>query len=306
MKKVLPFPMTSFKRPCFLPAIAYITTITIFLSFNNWAMASAFRSFPNNFRNLSSDSFLVLLSSTSSDGGFSELELLQRSLYQKEFDNLRHKSTWLDSMKQLPFDCTGCGNCCKTTGNVYMSPQEVSSAAYYTNMTTSKFIDMYADYELETTGSSKAIAAGDGDVPWILLQNRAPRHTEGVAACVFLDRETNQCGIYSARPIQCSTYPFWSNILESEQNWNDEVRRKDNVDAGTERIHANLPVWTPDGGGCEGMKMLDGIDVEAAAAESEGVPVDKALQQLSLYKRADRRLPRTYNKVRLQNDKMNV
>jgi Fe-S-cluster containining protein len=259
-------------------------------------------------------------------GELSELELLQRSLYQKEFDNLRHKSTWLDSMKQLPFDCTGCGNCCKTTGNVYMSPEEVSSAASYKNMTTSEFIDLYADYRLETTSAStiasKALAAGGGEVPWILLQNREPPakkkhdHVEGQqqqqpAACVFLDRETNQCGIYSVRPIQCSTYPFWSNILESEQNWNDEVRRKDGNNEKATTVSSDqqhLPAWTPDGGGCEGMKKLHAIDikvdndvdVEATADESEGVPVNRALQQLSLYKRADRRLPRSYNKIRLQ------
>jgi hypothetical protein len=243
-------------------------------------------------------------SSCSSSEELSELELLQRSLYQKEFDNLKHKSTWLDALKMLPFDCTGCGNCCKTTGNVYMSPEEVSSAASYKNMTTSEFIDLYADCTLETTSASKAISAGDGEVPWILLQNREPKNAEGPAACVFLDRETNQCGIYSVRPIQCSTYPFWTNILESEQNWNAEVRRQDGVDANnSERNYPNLPAWTPGGGGCEGMKILEGINnVEDTAAKSEGVPVDTALQQLSLYKRADRRLPRSYNKIRIRKD----
>ena len=53
--------------------------------------------------------------------------------------------------------------------------------------------------------------------------------------------------------------------------------------------------------GLEG-RIDNDVDVEAAADESEGVPVTRALQQLSLYKRADRRLPRTYNKIRLQND----
>ena len=342
MNEFIPLPSTLFTR---LRVLLECITVTIilFLSFDNGVMTvtSAFQSSPNSLRHSlrhsllyksPPDSFFFIsslsLSCSSSDTGeLSELELLQRSLYQKEFDNLRHKSTWLDSMKQLPFDCTGCGNCCKTTGNVYMSPEEVSSAASYKNMTTSKFIDLYADYRLETTSAStssrvsKALAAGGGEVPWILLQNRKPAskkkndRAEGQqqqpAACVFLDRETNQCGIYSVRPIQCSTYPFWSNILESEQNWNDEVRRKDGNNERTTTFSSDqqhLPTWTPDGGGCEGMRILhdidvdNDVDVEAAADESEGVPVTRALQQLSLYKRADRRLPRTYNKIRLQND----
>jgi len=300
MKEFMPFPSTLFTHLHFL--LSYVATIIIFLSFDDGVTTSAFQLSPRNFHDWSPFSFLISLSSSSSAGEISELELLQRSLYKNEFDNLRHKSTWLDSMKQLPFDCTGCGNCCKTTGNVYMSPEEVSSAASYKNITTAEFIDLYAGYKLETTSTSKAIAAGDGEVPWILLQNRDPKSTEGPAACVFLDRESNQCGIYSVRPIQCSTYPFWSNILESEQNWNDEVRRKDSVDADNERTRPDLPVWTPDGGGCEGMKILDGVDVDATTAESEGVPMVRAVQQLSLYKRADRRLPRSYNKMRLRND----
>lgn len=102
------------------------------------------------------------------------------------------------------------------------------------------------------------------------------------------------------RPIQCSTYPFWSNILESEQNWNDEVRRKDSVDGEDEPHNADLPAWTPEGGGCEGMKILN--DLETEGDDSAGVPVDTALEQLSLYKRADRRLPRSYNKISLRSD----
>lgn len=281
-------------------SILKIACIILFFSFDNaGVVTNAFQSSKIQFRHLVSDSCLK-----STEQGLSELELLQRSLYQKEFDNLRHKSTWLDSMKQLPFDCTGCGNCCKTTGNVYMSPQEVAVAAAYKNMTTTEFIDSYADYKLEATTtetSNSAVSAGGGDVPWILLQNREPETGEGPAACVFLDRETNMCGIYSVRPIQCSTYPFWTNILESEQKWNEEVRRKDSVDDEIDvnmNKQQNLPEWTPDGGGCEGMKLLDKSETELSnGAESKGVSVDEALQQLSLYKRADRRLPRTYNKI---------
>ena len=294
--------LSAFYARLFL-VLACTTTTTILLrSDNNGALlTTAFRSSSNNFRHRSSASFLSLSSSSDDNGGLSELDLLQRSLYRKEFDNLGHKSTWLESMKELPFECTGCGNCCKTTGNVYMSPEEVSSAASYKNMTTSEFIDSYAGYTLETTSTSKAVSAGDGESPWILLQNQETKDGQGATACVFLDRESNQCGIYSVRPIQCSTYPFWSKILESEHNWNDEVRRKDNEDADeASASHNNLPTWTPEGGGCEGMKILD--DVDTKMEESEGVPVDRALQQLSLYKRADRRLPREYNKIPLLND----
>ena len=302
-------PSLSALNTSLLCALVYYTTTTVFLLClsENGEMANAFRSYTNPSRHRLPDSSLSVSSLSAGEEQLSELELLQRSLYRKEFDNMRQESTWLDSMKQMPFECTGCGNCCKTTGNVYMSPQEVSAAASYKNTTTSKFIDSYAGYRLETTGTSKSVSAGDGEVPWILLQNRDTNRGEGPAACIFLDRETNQCGIYSVRPIQCSTYPFWSNILESEQNWNDEVRRVD-VDVDVDMHVADnelnnpkdLPSWTPETGGCEGMKTIG--DPSHIESESEGVPAREALEQLSLYKRADRRLPRNFNKIPLLDD----
>jgi Fe-S-cluster containining protein len=39
--------------------------------------------------------------------------------------------------------------------------------------------------------------------------------------CVFWDQG---CTIYSVRPRQCRTYPFWTENLESPQTW-EEVKR---------------------------------------------------------------------------------
>ena len=181
-----------------------------------------------------------------------------------------------------------------------MSPEEVVLASSYKNMTTSEFINTYAEYQLLTSSTESAADVDAGAVPWILLRNIEAVNTEGPAACIFLDNETNECEIYSVRPIQCSTYPFWSNILESEKNWNDEVRRKHSVEADKEGNHSNLPVWTPDNGGCEGMRIVETDDDEFIVTESNGVAVDKALQQLSLYKRAERRTPINYKKIPLR------
>ncbi len=41
--------------------------------------------------------------------------------------------------------------------------------------------------------------------------------------CVFLDRTTHPgkaiCGLYDARPMQCRTWPFWPENLESPEAW---------------------------------------------------------------------------------------
>lgn len=41
-------------------------------------------------------------------------------------------------------------------------------------------------------------------------------------ACVFL--EGNRCRIHPVKPTQCRTWPFWSELLESEEAYETEVR----------------------------------------------------------------------------------
>ncbi len=54
--------------------------------------------------------------------------------------------------------------------------------------------------------------------------------------CVFLERdpETNagKCGIYSVRPQQCRTWPFWKSNLKSSDTWNEQVKRCSGINRG--------------------------------------------------------------------------
>jgi hypothetical protein len=56
-------------------------------------------------------------------------------------------------------------------------------------------------------------------VRWSLKE----RQTRFGRDCVFLDRTTAPgkalCGVYSARPTQCRTWPFWPGNLESREDW---------------------------------------------------------------------------------------
>jgi Fe-S-cluster containining protein len=155
-----------------------------------------------------------------------------------------------------------------------MSPEEVAAAADYVNLTAPEFIETYAESKLDSPTKQD-------DIPWILVKNQ---ETEGEKGCVFLDNETNFCKIYPVRPIQCSTYPFWTNIIESEYHWNTEVRRAD------DDLSSSLPAWSAEDGGCEGMKILD--EENTSSNTEDGVAMEEALEQLSLYQRTDRRLPR--------------
>ena len=37
--------------------------------------------------------------------------------------------------------------------------------------------------------------------------------------CVFFDNEKRSCGVYSARPRQCRTWPFWDSNLKTPEDW---------------------------------------------------------------------------------------
>ena len=96
---------------------------------------------------------------------------------------------------KLPFKCTGCGNCCRTKGEVYVSNDELESIHSYFDITTAQQKE-----EFQATYISKKVN-GDGGV---ILKSQTDS-----TSCIFLDEATNECKIYDVRPLQCSTYPFW-------------------------------------------------------------------------------------------------
>jgi hypothetical protein len=98
--------------------------------------------------------------------------------------------------------------------------------------------------------------------------------------------KSNQCRIYQARPIQCSTYPFWPNILESEAAWDEEVRLADDKQGG--------PYWTPDDGGCEGMQYIMAVPAGANTDDARvGVSIEETQEKLLAYEWEERRFPKT-------------
>jgi Fe-S-cluster containining protein len=40
--------------------------------------------------------------------------------------------------------------------------------------------------------------------------------------CVFL--KDKKCEIYPVRPIQCQTFPYWPEVLESPETWRETAR----------------------------------------------------------------------------------
>lgn len=102
----------------------------------------------------------------------------------------------------LRFECTACGKCCLNHGDgfnyVYSTRGERRAIAKHLGLSLKQF---EADY-CEKVGSHLSFISEDN-------------------ACVFL--EEGKCSIYEHRPSQCSTFPFWPELLSDEDTWEEDV-----------------------------------------------------------------------------------
>lgn len=198
---------------------------------------------------------------------------------------------WTTSLQSFPFECTSCGKCCKTQGSVYLSPDDAKQASQALGIGVAEFVNDYASHTLSKADGSQ----------WIRLRERDD-------ACIFLNEATNHCEIYQARPSQCRTYPFWPSILMSRDSWNAECRRPETTTDrfGTNDV-LNLPMWTPEDGGCEGMRPIgssDAVLVPGITAESDKATVTRVDGLRALYDNwmDSRRFPATVHEAPIVRD----
>lgn len=138
----------------------------------------------------------------------------------------------------LKFTCTQCGNCCTGgPGYVWISEAEVERLAEFLKMTPRQ---VYAKY-CRKIGSR-----------WSLRERRT---SERLYDCIFLIEQSGPssaarelkkgeaiplrrrgCSIYSVRPLQCRTWPFWDSNLSSKQMWDHAARRCPGMDRGSRRF----------------------------------------------------------------------
>ena len=104
--------------------------------------------------------------------------------------------------KGIKFKCQGSSICCisrRSYGYVYLSKKDLANIVNYFNISINLFKKKYCDYS-------------DG---YLHLKEI---HSNG--NCQFLDNK--RCTIYTARPTQCRTWPFWKENMNSKK-WNKEI-----------------------------------------------------------------------------------
>lgn len=107
-------------------------------------------------------------------------------------------SLWYE--KGLSFTCTGCGRCCTgSPGAVWVSEKEIKAIAAFLSLSVEDFERKY----VRLLGNRKA------------LIEKKPKN--GDYDCIFL--EGKACQIYSLRPKQCKTFPWWKENLATPEAW---------------------------------------------------------------------------------------
>jgi len=114
---------------------------------------------------------------------------------------------------KLRFSCTGCGDCCH--GN----PESHYVAA--------------SGAEIERI--RRHLGIGQNWLRRRYLERIGPQEfgirilPEG--KCSFLGAD-GKCSIYSLRPLQCRTYPFWPEIVMHAKDWQREAKKCEGINRG--------------------------------------------------------------------------
>lgn len=100
----------------------------------------------------------------------------------------------------LRFKCTECGKCCTgTSGFVWVNEKEIKGMAEALQIDVPLFKRKYLRSR---------------DNRYALVEKKTP---SGEYDCIFLSDK--KCQVYQARPVQCRTFPWWPEHLQSKEGW---------------------------------------------------------------------------------------
>jgi uncharacterized protein len=116
----------------------------------------------------------------------------------------------------LAFECQGCGGCCAgpVEGYVWITQDELEAIATHLRISTREMTEKY------TRRVGKRISL---------------REVPVTMDCVFLETDRDgqrNCRIYSYRPVQCRTWPFWQSNIKSPDNWASAATRCAGINRG--------------------------------------------------------------------------
>ena len=114
----------------------------------------------------------------------------------------------------LNFACQQCSHCCRDfPGMVLLDKTDLERLARWAELTPGQFILAYCRW-IDTDSGEK------------LLSLREKSNYD----CIFW--QNGGCTAYSARPVQCRTYPFWTHVIKDQSSWDKESKECPGINKG--------------------------------------------------------------------------
>jgi Fe-S-cluster containining protein len=127
----------------------------------------------------------------------------------------------------LRFACTRCGNCCSgAPGTVRVDDAEIAALARRVGLRDEEFRAAY----------TRGLRRGERS-----LRERSD------GTCVFYDARRG-CTVYTDRPRQCRTWPFWRAVVHSPERWAEEARDCPGMNRGPLHPAARIDLTARDDG----------------------------------------------------------
>lgn len=102
----------------------------------------------------------------------------------------------------LRFECARCSYCCGNgPGVVYLSEQDLENLCVALKIDAKECVEKYCRWVMYY-GGVEVLALQENEKYTCILWN-------------------NGCSVYEGRPLQCSTYPFWSWMIADKETWNE-------------------------------------------------------------------------------------
>jgi Fe-S-cluster containining protein len=123
----------------------------------------------------------------------------------------------------LRFTCKRCSSCCRyESGYVFLSREDLEALAAAQGMGQEEFVETWCRW----------VSFGQ-KTEYLSLKEKADYD------CIFWK---DGCLVYSSRPLQCRTFPFWDSVVSSPEAWGKTGRECPGIEEG--ELHSMARIET--------------------------------------------------------------
>jgi Fe-S-cluster containining protein len=112
---------------------------------------------------------------------------------------------------------------------VWITEEEICRLAAHLQLTMEETVDRHCR-KINGKWSLNETRTGGGKYECVFLKEIKPPRSSRKGEVIVQAKRI--CGIYEVRPLQCRTWPFWPENLESKSAWEIETRKCPGMNTG--------------------------------------------------------------------------